>query len=70
MHVFSDVIGIPYAFGGVGHGAGAHGPNEYIMLGDIAPFMKSVASFLFRFAERQLENRLSRDAGEAGTQCW
>jgi acetylornithine deacetylase/succinyl-diaminopimelate desuccinylase-like protein len=49
MHVFSDVIGIPYAFGGVGHGAGAHGPNEYIMLDDIAPFMKMVASFLFRF---------------------
>jgi acetylornithine deacetylase/succinyl-diaminopimelate desuccinylase-like protein len=49
MHVFSDVIGIPYAFGGVGHGAGAHGPNEYIMLEDIVPFMKSVASFLFRF---------------------
>jgi len=49
MHVFSDVIGIPYAFGGVGHGAGAHGPNEYIMFDDIAPFMKTVASFLFRF---------------------
>jgi acetylornithine deacetylase/succinyl-diaminopimelate desuccinylase-like protein len=49
MHVFSDVIGIPYAFGGVGHGAGAHGPNEYIMLDDIVPFMKSFASFLFRF---------------------
>ena len=49
MHVFSDVIGIPYAFGGVGHGAGAHGPNEYIMVDDIAPFMNSVASFLFRF---------------------
>lgn len=49
MHVFSDVIGIPYAFGGVGHGAGAHGPNEYIMLDDIAPFMKSMASFLFGF---------------------
>ena len=50
MHVFSGVIGIPYAFGGVGHGAGAHGPNEYIMLDDIVPFMKSAASFLFRFA--------------------
>jgi acetylornithine deacetylase/succinyl-diaminopimelate desuccinylase-like protein len=49
MHVFSDIIGIPYAFGGVGHGAGAHGPNEYIMLDDIVPFMMSVASFLFRF---------------------
>ena len=51
MHVFSEVIGIPYAFGGVGHGAGAHGPNEYIMLDDIVPFMKSVASFLFHFGD-------------------
>jgi acetylornithine deacetylase/succinyl-diaminopimelate desuccinylase-like protein len=50
MHVFTDVIGIPYAFGGVGHGAGAHGPNEYIILDDIVPFMQSVATFLFRFA--------------------
>ena len=49
MHVFSEVIGIPYAFGGVGHGAGAHGPDEYIMLGDLVPFMKSEASFLLRF---------------------
>jgi acetylornithine deacetylase/succinyl-diaminopimelate desuccinylase-like protein len=49
MHVFTDVIGIPYAFGGVGHGAGAHGPNEYIMMDDIVPFMQSVAAFLFRF---------------------
>lgn len=52
MHVFSDVIGIPYAFGGVGHGAGAHGPDEYIKLDDIEPFMRSMASFLFRFAAR------------------
>ena len=66
MHVFLDVIGIPYAFGGVGHGAGAHGPNEYIMLGDIAPFMKSIASFLFRFAEGTKSNRLARNAGAAG----
>ncbi len=28
MYVFSEMIGIPYAFGGVGHGGGAHGPDE------------------------------------------
>lgn len=49
MYVFSDMIGIPYAFGGVGHGAGAHGPNEYIMVDDLAPFMSGVAGFLLRF---------------------
>ena len=51
MYVFSETLGIPYVFGGVGHGAGSHGPNEYIMVDDVAPFMKSVASFFYRFAE-------------------
>jgi acetylornithine deacetylase/succinyl-diaminopimelate desuccinylase-like protein len=51
MYVFSETLGIPYVFGGVGHGAGSHGPNEYILIDDVAPFMKSVASFFYRFAE-------------------
>jgi acetylornithine deacetylase/succinyl-diaminopimelate desuccinylase-like protein len=51
MYLFSKVLGLPYAFGGVGHGGRSHAPNEYIMVDDIAPFMKSIASFLFRFAE-------------------
>ncbi|MBL8701733.1 MAG: M20/M25/M40 family metallo-hydrolase [Alphaproteobacteria bacterium] len=53
MHVFTEMIGIPYAFGGVGHGAGSHGPDEYILVDDVAPFMRTVARFLFRFAERR-----------------
>jgi len=53
MHLFSAELGLPYAFGGVGHGGGAHGPNEYIMVDDVAPFMKTVARFLYRFAEQQ-----------------
>lgn len=51
MYVFSETLGIPYVFGGVGHGAGSHGPNEYILVDDVSPFMKSVASFFYRFAE-------------------
>lgn len=53
MHFFSEVLGIPYAFGGVGHGGGSHGPDEYIMADDVARFMKSVASFFYRFAEHR-----------------
>lgn len=53
MYLFSQVLGLPYAFGGLGHGAGSHGPNEYIMADDIVPFMKSVASFFYRFARYQ-----------------
>jgi acetylornithine deacetylase/succinyl-diaminopimelate desuccinylase-like protein len=52
MHVFSDTLGLPYVFGGVGHGGGAHAPNEYVMLDDVVPFTRTVARFLFRFAER------------------
>jgi acetylornithine deacetylase/succinyl-diaminopimelate desuccinylase-like protein len=51
MHVFSDTLGLPYVFGGVGHGGGAHAPNEYVMVDDIVPFTRTVARFLFRFAE-------------------
>jgi len=51
------VLGLPYAFGGLGHGAGSHGPNEYIMVDDIVPFMKSVATFFYRFARYQRDKR-------------
>ena len=57
MYVFSETLGIPYVFGGVGHGAGSHGPNEYILVHDVAPFMKSVASFFYRFAEGWTRSR-------------
>jgi len=51
MYLFSEVLGVPYAFGGVGHGGASHAPNEYILLDDVTPFMKSVASFFFRYAQ-------------------
>jgi acetylornithine deacetylase/succinyl-diaminopimelate desuccinylase-like protein len=57
MYLFSQVLGLPYAFGGLGHGAGSHGPNEYIMVDDIVPFMKSVATFFYRFARYQRDKR-------------
>jgi len=57
MYLFSQVLGLPYAFGGIGHGAGSHGPNEYIMVDDIVPFMKSVATFFYRFARYQRDTR-------------
>ncbi|MBM6594028.1 M20/M25/M40 family metallo-hydrolase [Microvirga pudoricolor] len=57
MHLFSQVLGLPYAFGGLGHGAGAHGPNEYVMADAIVPFMKCVATFFYRFARYQRETR-------------
>ena len=35
--------------GVLGPGSNAHGPNEFILLDDVVPFMKSVASFFFRY---------------------
>lgn len=53
MYLFTEILGIPFAFGGIGHGGGSHGPNEYILLDDVTPFMKSLASFFFAFAAHQ-----------------
>jgi acetylornithine deacetylase/succinyl-diaminopimelate desuccinylase-like protein len=51
MHVFPDLIGIPYGFGGVGHGGLAHAADEYILVDDITTFMRSMARLLFRFGD-------------------
>jgi acetylornithine deacetylase/succinyl-diaminopimelate desuccinylase-like protein len=51
MHVFSEILGIPYVFGGVGYGAGAHGPDEFIVANDVGPFMQTVVRFFYRYAE-------------------
>ncbi|MCM0018390.1 MAG: M20/M25/M40 family metallo-hydrolase [Tagaea sp.] len=51
MYVFSETLGVPYVFGGVGHGAGSHGPDEYILADDVGPFMRSIVSFFYRYAE-------------------
>lgn len=32
FHQFSDRLGLPLAFSGLGHGAGAHGPDEYMVV--------------------------------------
>jgi len=52
MHIFSDIIGLPFAFGGLGHGLGAHAANEYLSVESLRPFFRSMASFLFAFAAR------------------
>ncbi|MEX2540588.1 MAG: M20/M25/M40 family metallo-hydrolase [Trueperaceae bacterium] len=51
LHLFSEVVGIPFAFGGVGRGGRSHSPNEYIYLEDLRPFYRSMVSFLFEFGK-------------------
>jgi acetylornithine deacetylase/succinyl-diaminopimelate desuccinylase-like protein len=51
MHLFGEVLGIPFAFGGLGHGGRSHAPNEFISVEGMRDFFRSMASFLFAFAE-------------------
>lgn len=49
-YLFDRLLGLPYAIFGLGHGAGAHGPNEYCSVAGMRDFEKSVATFLYHFA--------------------
>ncbi len=52
LYLFTDIVGIPIAFGGLGHGMLAHVANEYISVEGLKLFQRSMASFLFEFAKR------------------
>jgi hypothetical protein len=43
------VIGIPFAFGGLGHGGRPHAPDEYVMVDSMRDYLNSMTSFLFAF---------------------
>ena len=47
LYLFTDVIGIPYAFGGLGHGGRPHAPDEYLLVDSMRDYFRSVTSFLF-----------------------
>ncbi len=51
MYLFSDVLGMPFVMGGLGHGGRAHSPNEYATIEGMRLFERSVAGLLERFAE-------------------
>lgn len=51
FYLFSDVLGIPFAFGGLGHGGRVHSPNEYATVAGMRDHEKSTATFLYRLAE-------------------
>jgi acetylornithine deacetylase/succinyl-diaminopimelate desuccinylase-like protein len=52
MYLFDQVLGIPFAFGGVGHGGRSHISNEYITLEGLRLFQKSMVDFLFEFGRK------------------
>jgi acetylornithine deacetylase/succinyl-diaminopimelate desuccinylase-like protein len=51
MYLFSDVLGMPFVIGGLGHGGHAHSPNEFATIEGMRLFERSAAAFLHRFAE-------------------
>ena len=50
MYLFTEVLGLPVAPMGLGHGGGAHGPNEYVTVEGLRLCEKSLASFLAHYA--------------------
>lgn len=52
LHLFSEVIGIPYAFGGLGHGGRPHAPDEYLNVESMRDYLRASVSFLFKLGDR------------------
>jgi acetylornithine deacetylase/succinyl-diaminopimelate desuccinylase-like protein len=48
-YLFSNVLGIPYAWGGLGQAGGSHSVDEYATVAGLQLFEKSVATFLYEF---------------------
>ena len=53
LYLFSDIIGIPFAFGGLGHGGRPHAPDEYVMVDSMRDYLNAMTSFLFEFAKHE-----------------
>jgi len=49
--VFSEYLGVPWLYTGLGHGAHAHAPNEYATIDGMERFMHGQASLVYRAAE-------------------
>lgn len=46
MYLFADVLGVPFAPAGLGHGGGAHAPDEYATIDGLRLCEQSLAVFL------------------------
>jgi acetylornithine deacetylase/succinyl-diaminopimelate desuccinylase-like protein len=51
LYLFSEVIGIPFAFGGLGHGGRPHAPDEYLSVESMRDYFRGMTSFLFALGE-------------------
>lgn len=56
-YVFDRILGLPWAAGGVGHAAGAHGPDEYATVAGLQEHVVGAAAFLLAYAAGAVEAR-------------
>ena len=50
-YLYKDVLGMDFAWGGLGDAGGSHGPDEWCSIDGLKDLQKSVATFLTAFAE-------------------
>lgn len=50
-YLFSDTLGIPYTWGGLGRAGRSHAPDEYCSIEGLKLFEKSIVTFLNKFAK-------------------
>lgn len=51
-YLYKDLLGIDFAWGGLGNAGGSHGPDEWCTVDGLKALQKSVATFLTTFAEQ------------------
>lgn len=60
FYLFSRNLGMPFIWGGLGHGNRMHSPNEYAVVagdnkvGGIREFEKSIVTFLYEFSQEKM----------------
>jgi acetylornithine deacetylase/succinyl-diaminopimelate desuccinylase-like protein len=60
-YLFSNVLCIPFTWGGLGKAGGSHAPNEFASVEGLKLFEKSIATFLYCFADHSSKT-ISREA--------
>jgi len=50
-YLFTDVLGLPFTWGGLGAAAGSHGPDEWCSVAGLKALEKSLTTFLVSFAQ-------------------
>jgi acetylornithine deacetylase/succinyl-diaminopimelate desuccinylase-like protein len=50
-YLYTEVLGLPFVWGGLGSAGGSHGPDEWCSVQGLRDLQRSTAMFLMAFAE-------------------